>query len=196
MKLLLASGSPRRADVLRRAGFLFDTMETRVDETRAPGEGPETFVQRLAIAKAQAAADDLLDTSGPTLIIGADTTVVAGGALLEKPTDAKDARRMLRLLSGKTHEVLTGVALMALPDGRGAKFVDRTRVDFAELSERQIDDYIATGESFGKAGGYAIQGFAGRFVERIEGCYFNVMGMPLSRVWTAMLSLGWKDPEA
>lgn len=154
------------------------------------------MVQRLAMAKAQAAADDLLDTSETTFIIGADTTVVAGGELLEKPADANDARRMLRLLSGKTHEVLTGVTVMTRPDGGNAKFVERTRVDFAELSERQIEDYIATGESFGKAGGYAIQGFAGRFVVRIEGCYFNVMGMPVSRVWTAMRSLGWKDPEA
>lgn len=194
MKLLLASGSPRRAEILRKAGFALDTMETRVDETRLPGEAPEAFVQRLAIAKAQAAADDLLDTSETTFIVGADTTVVAGGEMLEKPVDAKDARRMLRLLSGKTHEVLTGVAVLALPDGQSANFVDKTRVNFIELSERDIEDYIATGEAFGKAGGYGIQGFAGRFVSRIEGCYFSVMGLPLSRVWIALRSLGWKDP--
>lgn len=168
-------------------------METRVDEARLPGEAPEAFVQRLAIAKARAAADELLDTAETTFVIGADTTVVAEGELLEKPADAKDAYRMLRLMSGKRHEVLTGVSVVVLPEGQSVNFMDRTRVQLVELSEQEIDEYVSTGEPFDKAGGYGIQGIAGRFVTRVEGCYFNVIGMPLSRVWLALRSLGWKD---
>ena len=196
MKLLLASGSPRRAEILRHAGFILDTLETRIEEIHQPGESPDAYVQRLAIAKAQAAADDLLDTSETTFIIGADTTVVVAGEMLEKPVDANDARRMLRLLSRhRSHQVITGVCVLVLPDGQSVNLVERTSVEFAQLSEQETETYIATGEAFGKAGAYAIQGYAGRYVGRVEGCYFNVMGLPLSRVWNAMVSLGWKDPS-
>lgn len=193
MKLILASGSPRRAEVLRRAGFAIETIETRIAEVHVAGETPEVYVQRLAIEKARAAAGDLLDTAEPTFVVGADTTVVTGGQMLEKPADAKDAQRMLRLMSGKWHEVLTGVSVLALPKGQAANFVDRSRVELLELPEEEIEEYVATGEPFGKAGAYAIQGIAGRYVKRVEGCYFNVMGMPLSRVWLALRALGWKD---
>jgi len=193
VKLILASGSPRRAEILCKAGFALETLETRVDEARLPGEAPEAYVQRLAIAKAGAAVDDLLDTAEATFVIGADTTVIVGSEMLEKPADAKDAQRMLRLLSGKWHEVLTGVSVIGLPEGQRANFVDKTRVQLVELSEQEIQEYVATGEPFGKAGGYGIQGIAGRFVARIEGCYFSVMGLPLSRVWIALRSLGWRD---
>ncbi|HUO34495.1 MAG TPA: Maf family protein [Candidatus Acidoferrum sp.] len=194
MKLILASGSPRRAEILRRAGFIFDALETRIEEVHRTGESPEAYVQRLAIAKARAAADDLIDWAETTFIVGADTTVVVAGEMFEKPVDTIDARRMLRLLSHhRTHDVLTGISVIVLPEGQSVNFVERTRVEFSELSEAEIEKYIATGEAFGKAGAYAIQGYAGRYVGRVEGCYFNVMGLPLSRVWNAMLSLGWTD---
>jgi septum formation protein len=193
VKLILASGSPRRAEVLQRAGFVLESLETRVEETLAPRESPEAYVERLARSKARAAADDLLDTAETTFIIGADTTVIASGEMLEKPVDAKDARRMLRLLSGKAHEVLTGVSVLVLPEGQSANFVERTLVHFLPLSDGEIEEYVAAGEPFGKAGAYGIQGIGGRFVERVEGCYFNVMGMPLARVWMTLRSLGWKD---
>lgn len=193
MKLILASGSPRRAEVLRRAGFVIETIETRIEEVHVAGETPEVYVQRLAVGKAQAAASDLLDTAEPTFVIGADTTVVAGGHMLEKPVDAKDATRMLKLMSGGWHEVLTGVSVLAFPAGKAVNFVDKTRVQLLKLPEKEIEKYVATGEPFGKAGAYAIQGIAGRYVQRVEGCYFNVMGMPLSRAWLALESLGWKD---
>lgn len=193
MKLILASGSPRRAEVLRHAGFVIETIETRIEEVHIAGETPEVYVQRLAIEKARAAASDLLDTAEPTFVIGADTTVVASGQMLEKPVDAKDALRMLRLMSGNWHEVLTGVSVLSLPQGQALNFVDKTRAQLLKLPEREMEEYVTTGEPFGKAGAYAIQGIAGRFVQRVEGCYFNVMGMPLSRVWLALRSLGWKD---
>ena len=193
MKLILASGSPRRADVLRRAGFVIETIETRVEEVHSAGETPEAYVQRLAVEKARAAASDLLDTAESTFVIGADTTVVARGHMLEKPVDAKDAERMLRVMSGNWHEVLTGVSVLAFPAEKEVNFVDKTRVQLLELTEEEIEQYVASGEPFGKAGAYAIQGIAGRYVQRVEGCYFNVMGLPLSRVWLALRSMGWKD---
>lgn len=124
-----------------------------------------------------------------TVVIGADTVVVAQGKILGKPQDVREARRMLRLLSGKTHEVLTGVSMVALPDERALSHVESTRVHFLKLSGREIDEYIATGEPFDKAGAYGIQGVAGRFIDRIDGCYFNVMGLPISRVWLMLRRL-------
>jgi septum formation protein len=116
------------------------------------------------------------------IVIGADTVVLAGGKILGKPLDVKDARRMLRTLSGKTHRVLTGLSVLSLPDGAERHHVETTRVRFRKMSNAEIDDYIATGEPFGKAGAYAIQGIGGRYVTQIEGCYFNVVGLPLARL--------------
>jgi len=184
MKLILASGSLRRAEILRAAGFSFEVLAADIDEILRPGEAATDYVQRLAEEKAHTVARRIAATEPDTqaIVIAADTTVVVNGAILEKPQSASDARRMLEQLSGRAHDIYTGVALLRLPDRVERIFVDVTRVDFAELSIQEIADYVATGEPFGKAGGYAIQGLGGKFVNRIEGCYFNVMGMPLGRV--------------
>jgi len=189
MKLILASASPRRARILRDAGFEFEVCPAHLDETRFPGETPEDYVRRLAEAKARIAAERAIREVTPAIIIGADTAVVVAGELLGKPSDAADAGRMLRLLSGRTHEVLTGVSVLRLPEDTSARHVETTRVTFLEVSQKDIDDYIATGEPFDKAGAYGIQGIGGRFIGRIEGCYFNVMGLPLSRVWSLLRAI-------
>jgi len=181
-KLILASGSARRAEILRNAGFEFETLVTHADESRRTRESPAKYVGRVAHAKARAAAEKLRGKSDPVIVIGADTVVRAGGKILGKPLDVKDARRMLRTLSGKTHRVLTGLSVLSLPDGAGRHHVETTRVRFRKMSNAEIDDYIATGEPFGKAGAYAIQGIGGRYLTQIEGCYFNVVGLPLARL--------------
>ena len=192
MKLILASGSPRRAEILRNAGFAFAVWPTNVDETRLPDEPAANYVLRLAREKARIAAKQVPAKSEPCVCIGADTTVVLAEHLLGKPTSLEDARSMLRELSGQTHEVLTGVALVTTPDHRETSHVESTQVTFVELSEAEIEDYLASGEPFDKAGAYGIQGLAGRYVTRIEGCYFNVMGLPLSRLWQMLRELEWK----
>jgi septum formation protein len=197
MRMILASASPRRAEVLRDAGFEFETRATDVDESPRHGETPAEHVERLAQEKARAAAQGM---EGPAIIVGADTVVVAGDEILGKPSSREDARRMLHLLSGRTHEVLTGLALLHLapeerrnPSRRGAQLraeVETTRVTFAPLSRREIEEYLASGEPDDKAGAYAIQGRAGRFVTRIEGCYFNVVGLPLARLYRMLGEMG------
>lgn len=196
MKLILASSSPRRAEILRNAGFVFDVFPTPTDETRRPGENAEDYVRRMAQAKAQAAGDRLRTTGEPAIVIAADTVVLAQGQILTKPQDVADARRMLRMMSGKSHELLTGLAVLRIPEGAETQHVEKTRVDLLLISDDEIERYLRTGESFDKAGAYGIQGIAGRFVSRIDGCYFNVMGLPLSRVWCAIRELGWEDPAA
>jgi nucleoside triphosphate pyrophosphatase len=195
MKLILASSSPRRAEVLRNAGFTFEIRPAPVDETRLSHESAEAYVERIADAKAQAAAAQARQAGEPAIIVAADTTVLIDGHILEKPADAADARRMLRLLSGRTHEVLTALAVINIASGQESLHVERTRVEIVKLSEDEIENYIATGEPFDKAGAYGIQGIAGRFAARINGCYFNVLGMPLSRLWTTLHELGWKESE-
>jgi septum formation protein len=173
--LVLASQSPRRAELLRQAGISFEVRVANIDENRMPGESPADYVRRLALAKARAVARD-----GET-VLGADTVVVAGGAVLGKPADAAEARRMLELLSGRAHQVLTGIAIVR--DGQTIADCASTSVWFSPLRPEEIDAYVASGEPMDKAGGYAIQGLACRFVERIEGCYFNVVGLPVSLVY-------------
>jgi len=191
MKLILASASPRRAEILRNAGFTFDTFPADVDETILRDERAEDYVRRLAEEKARVATESLT-AAVPAIVIGADTTVVADGQILGKPADKEDARRMLRLLSGQTHEVLTGLSVTRSTDNRSASHVGTTRVSFARLSESEIEDYLASGEPFDKAGAYGIQGIGGRYITRIEGCYFNVMGLPLSRLWSMLSDFGWR----
>jgi septum formation protein len=177
--LVLASQSPRRAEILRNAGIAFTVRSAEIDETPLEAERPGPYVRRLAEAKARA-----IEAAPDEIVLAADTTVVAAGELLAKPVDAEDARRMLRLLSGRRHEVLTGICLR-----RGTQILcdqASTAVWFSPLSETEIDEYVATGEPMDKAGAYGIQGLASRFVERIEGCYFNVMGLPVSLVWRHM----------
>jgi nucleoside triphosphate pyrophosphatase len=175
-KLVLASTSPRRAEILRAVGWPFETLAPDVDETRARDEDAVAYVSRLAQAKAKAAASRL--EAG--LVLGADTVVVIDGEILGQPRDAEDARRMLRLLSGKWHEVLTGVALVRVgKEAQGVVDHELTRVRFSRMSDAEIDWYIATGEAMGKAGAYAVQGRAALFIEEIQGEYFNVVGLPV-----------------
>lgn len=190
MKLVLASASTRRAEILREAGFHFTMLSSAVDETAYPGESPQDLVQRLAVAKAELVAARAV---GPAIIIGADTEVTLDGHIFGKPRSSDDARRMLEKLSGRTHSVVTGVALIRLPDAERITFVESTLVHFAALSPEQITAYLATGEAHDKAGAYGIQGHAGRFIPRIEGCYFNVVGLPLARLTHALTELGWSE---
>jgi len=177
-KLVLASGSPRRSEILERAGWPHDIMVAGIDESVLPNEDAATYVQRLARSKAEAVASALDDG----LVLGADTTVVVANQILGQPVDEDDARRMLRLLNAKWHDVLTGVAVVRV-GGETRVGYQTTRVRFAEMSEKEIDWYVATGEPFGKAGAYGIQGKASLFVEEIEGDYFNIMGLPIRLVY-------------
>jgi septum formation protein len=188
MRLILASASSRRAEILRNAGICFEATPAAVDESRWNGETPAHLVRRLAKAKAVAAAERV---SGAAIVFGADTEVVVDGEVLGKPAADLDAREMLRRLSGRVHEVITGLELIRLPDRATRSEQEVTRVTFAALSADEINSYVATGEPFDKAGGYAIQGRAGRFITRVEGCYFNVVGLPLSRLCRALLEFGW-----
>ena len=176
--IILASSSPRRAEILNAVGWPFEAITAGIDETLLPGELPLDYVQRLAREKAEAVAKSL--ESG--LILGADTTVVVDEHLLGQPTDDNDAVRMLRLLSGKWHEVLTGVALVRI-GGETKVDCERTRVRFAEMSDVEIDWYVASGEPKGKAGAYGIQGKAALFIEQIEGDYLNIVGLPIRLVY-------------
>jgi septum formation protein len=196
MELILASSSPRRAEVLRNAGFVFQVRPADVDETRLPDESVEEYVRRVAQAKAHAIAELARAAGERAIVIAADTTVLAEGQILGKPEDAADARRMLRLFSGKTHEVLTALCVINIATGQEALHVEKTRVEFLKMPEEEIESYIQTGEPFDKAGAYGIQGIAGRYATRIEGCYFNVLGLPLSRLWTTLQALGWKEHGA
>ncbi len=190
MKLILASGSPRRAEILRVAAIPFTVLSSAVDETPFPGESPQDHVQRLANAKAELVAARAV---GPAIIIAADTVVALDGRILGKPRSSDDARHMLEALSGHTHAVITGVALIRLPDAERRTFVETTLVHFAKLSEEELNRYLATDELYDKAGAYAIQGRAGRYIPRIEGCYFNVVGLPLARLQHSLNELGWTE---
>jgi septum formation protein len=191
MKLILASSSPRRAEILANAGLPFSVLSSAVDESSHPGETPAALVQRLANAKA-----DLVTARavGPAIVLAADTVVVLDDKILGKPNSLEDARHMLRQLSGRTHSVLTGVALVRLPDGERRQFIESTLVHIRPITDEELSSYLATEEPYDKAGAYAIQGQAGRYIPRIEGCYFNVVGLPLSRVLTELKTLGWPEP--
>jgi len=177
-KLILASGSPRRKELLTAAGWEFEAITAGIDESLKPDEDPATYVQRLARSKAGAVAEKL----DHGLVLGADTTVVVDNQILGQPEDDADAKRMLQLLNNKWHEVLTGVAVVRV-GGKSRVAYETTRVRFAEMSEREIDWYISTGEARGKAGAYGIQGAAGLFIKEIEGDYFNIVGLPIRLVY-------------
>lgn len=177
MPLILASASPRRPELLRNAGIAFTVKAAGVPEHPFPNEKPREYVCRLARDKARAVFADNPDSA----VLGADTIVVLDEQILEKPADPHDAARMLRLLSGRAHQAITGVCLLALEFERIE--AETTQVVFSELSEDEIAYYIRTGEPMNKAGAYKIQGIASRWAERIEGCYFNVMGLPIPRVY-------------
>lgn len=191
-KLILASGSPRRAEILSFVGWEFEKHVADIDETEKPGEKPEDYVRRLALEKASAVAVDYENA----LVLGADTIVVIENQIIGKPKDLNDARRMLRLLSGKRHEVLTGIALVrkaekAETGRRGDEKqnshslvgLQRTGVEFAELSDEEIEFLVEKGEPLDKAGAYAVQAQAALFIERIEGDYWNVVGLPINLLY-------------
>ncbi|MGC1463635.1 MAG: Maf family protein [Terracidiphilus sp.] len=192
--LVLASASPRRRELLVQAGFSFEVYPAHIPEEPLEGEEPFAYVTRLAREKAEAVFGELtalnrlagkVRLDGQSLaVLGADTTVTLDDAILGKPEDAADAARMLRLLSGRTHRVITGVAVVTAEGAEVA--AEATAVCFLALSDEEIAAYVATGEPMDKAGAYAIQGRAARWIPRIEGCYFNVVGLPLARV-SAML---------
>lgn len=189
-KLILASASARRAEILRDAGILFTVLHSAIDETPIPGESGPGLVQRLADAKAELVAARAV---GPAIVIAADTEVVLDGAILGKPRTSDDARSMLAKLSGRTHSVITGVTLIRLPDAERRCLVETTQVHFSAISDDELTRYLATGEPFDKAGSYAIQGRAGRYIPRIDGCYFNVVGLPLAQLCHALAELGWSE---
>lgn len=180
--LILASASPRRRELLDNAGIVFSVRPANVVERRGENEGPEEYVKRLAEEKARAARQYPHEW-----VLGADTTVVVDGFVLEKPGDRDEATAMLSRLQGRTHEVITGICLLT----PGGQVVDRaiTKVCFRPMTPQEIDDYAATDEPYDKAGGYAIQGLASKFVESIEGCYFNVVGLPVSLVYRHLNAL-------
>lgn len=193
LRLILASASPRRAQILRDAGLSFTVTSSAVDESHLLGESAQDYVLRLARAKADLVAARSI---GPSIVIAADTVVVLGEQILGKPRTTDDARTMLESLSGKTHQVLTGVTLVRLPDTEHLSFAETTRVQFSSIPPEAISYYLSTEEPYDKAGAYAIQGFAGRYIPRIEGCYFNVVGLPLTRVVEGLRQLGWSEAPA
>jgi septum formation protein len=181
-ELLLASSSPRRAEILRAVGWPFRAFAVDIDESPQASEDAVAYVERLAREKAEAA---VRRQQSSCLVLGADTTVVVDGKTLGKPRDAEEARRMLRLLSGRWHEVLTGVALVRAREHAlyNAIAHETTRVRFSHLSEEEIDWYVWTGEPMDKAGAYAVQGRAALFIEAIEGDFWNVVGLPVRLVY-------------
>jgi septum formation protein len=201
--LVLASASPRRSQLLRQAGFTFEVRPAHIPEDPLPGEDPIAYVSRLAREKAQAVFDQIAacapsqarnDAESDAIeihslaVLGADTTVTLDGQILGKPEDVPDAARILRMLSGRSHRVITGVALVTHDAVEVAAEV--TAVQFLTLSDQEIAAYIATGEPMDKAGAYGIQGLAARWIPRVEGCYFNVMGLPLALVATMLEGRG------
>ncbi len=188
MRLILASASPRRAELLRAAGLEFDVIPAAVDEAMDPEDQPEGYARRVAQLKAEA----VIPHAPGRPVLGADTIVIIDNEVLGKPVDAADARRMLGLLSGRAHTVMTAVCLVnpAAGSGRVQTNVARTTVEFAPLSDEEIAWYVASGESADKAGAYAVQGLASRFVTRIDGSYSNVVGLPVAVVYNLCKKAG------
>jgi len=184
--IILASRSPRRRELLAQVGLAFAVAPADVDETVRPGESPDAYAERLALEKARAAAKGREKGT----VIAADTIVVADGAIFGKPADENEARRMLHVLSGRRHEVLTALAVLDVSTERTSVRTSVTQVWFRDLSEREIDAYIATGEPLDKAGAYGIQERGALLVERIEGCYSNVVGLPLSLLGEMLREFG------
>jgi septum formation protein len=175
LMLILASGSPRRHEILLAAGVAHSVQTTPVDETRRPDETPANYVRRLAEEKARA-----IDAAAGNIVLAADTTVAIDNEIFGKPEDPEDALRMLRALSGRDHYVYTGICLLGAD--QCIRDVAMTRVSFLELEDAEIQEYTRSGEPYDKAGAYAIQGLASKFIAGIEGCYYNVVGLPVSLV--------------
>jgi septum formation protein len=190
VRLILASASPRRAELLHSAGFEFEVLPADVDETPGGAESPDAYTLRVARDKARhvAALHPALDA----VVLGADTEVVADGRILGKPADAQHAKRMLRLLSDAVHDVVTAVVIVA--GSTELAEVVTTRVRFVPLTDEDIDWYVETGEPMGKAGGYGIQGRGARFIDRIEGSWSNVVGLPVATVHRLLGEVQWAGP--
>jgi septum formation protein len=180
--LILASRSPRRQEILSRAGIPHLVQPAEVDESARAGEAPEAHVGRLARAKAQA-----IHAAEGDIVLGADTVVVQAELIMGKPADQEDARGMLGRLAGREHRVITGICLRR--GAQVAEAIETTCVRFSPMTEAEIDEYVASGEPMDKAGGYAIQGLASKFIDRIEGCYFNVVGLPVAKVYLLLRQL-------
>ena len=183
--VVLASNSPRRKELLTAAGIPYVVRGPDIEEVRRPDEPAVDYVRRMAEEKAFA-----IPISPGEIVLAADTTVVLQEHILEKPRDHADAERMLRLLSGQEHEVITGICLRTA----GQKIIDVaiTKVRFVQMTEQELADYVASGEPMDKAGAYGIQGRASKFIDRVEGCYFNVVGLPISLVYYHLKKLTWK----
>ncbi|NYF49892.1 Maf family protein [Tunturiibacter gelidoferens] len=195
--LILASASPRRHELLTQAGLTFRAEAANLNEDLLPNEAAAAYVQRLAEEKAQAVwnAHRASDRSeDPLVVLGADTCVVVEGHILGKPADSADARRMLELLSGRTHAVLTGIA--AITAKKTVRDLDITQVTFNVITDAEVGRYISSGEPLDKAGAYAIQGYAARWIPRIEGCYFNVVGLPIARTIALLAQAQLDTPVA
>jgi len=186
MKIILASTSPRRLELLRDLGLKVKVVGSRVKESKFNISDPEKLVKTLALTKAQ----EVARRTKSGLIIGADTIVVLKGKIIGKPKSSEEAKFMLRELSGRTHEVLTGLAVIDASTGKTKADFVRTRVKFRKLAEEEIANYVAADKPFDKAGAYAIQEKAGLFVEKIDGCYFNVVGLPLARLAEILKEFG------
>ena len=184
-RFILASASPRRADLLRQLGLPFDVIPSEIPEVLPPGPVKDA-VTALALAKARAVAR----RAGPAVVLGADTAVVLAGEVFGKPESPDDARRMLRALRGREHEVITGVALVEAPSGREETAAVVSRVLMREYSEAEIEAYVGSGEPFDKAGAYAVQAAGGALVATVDGCYSNVVGLPLTTTRRLLVSWG------
>lgn len=184
--LILASASPRRQELLRNAGIAFTVQSADIDETPIPGESAQHCAERLAEEKALA----VFESRPQNFVLGADTIVIVDGTILGKPSDEDDAVRMLRLLTGRTHSVITGVCLMGPVASEPRSASETTLVTMCEISDKEIHAYVATGEPMDKAGAYAIQGIASRWIPRIEGDYSNVVGLPVTRVYAMLRERG------
>jgi septum formation protein len=184
-RLILASSSPRRRELLTQIGLDFHVLPAHIDETRRANEEPTAYVQRLALEKAEA----IHALHPEAFVLGADTTVEIDGYALEKPIDHADAQRMLRALSGRTHHVHTGIALLS-PHGR-RMHLETTAVTFSAVPDAELQHYLDSGEPYDKAGAYGIQGYAARWIPRIDGDYFNVMGLPLAATVRLLREVGY-----
>lgn len=189
--MILASGSPRRRELLEGMGVDFRVIEPEIEERPREGESPASFVRRLAVEKARKVAE----VHPSSWVLGADTVVVLEGEIMGKPRGASEAASMLRRLSGKVHNVLTAFALVNLAEGRQITGLEITEVKFVPMDETDIRWYISTGEPLGKAGAYAIQGRGGVFVEWVKGSYSNVVGLPLAQLLPHLKALGLWRPE-
>lgn len=190
-QLILASRSPRRAELLRQIGLPFTVMVSGVAEEKITESDPRKLVMQLALQKGQAVAARI--TKG--IVIAADTIVELNGQLLGKPATKEQAQAMLKALSGNIHHVFTGITVINMPEGVIYTEVEKTAVHMRSLTEREIDWYIESGEPYDKAGGYGIQGKAAVFIEKLEGCYFNVVGLPLAALWKLLALAGFSIGE-